>query len=185
MKGLERITNLRLAEVLTQNGLLTREEMGEAISIHESSGERFVSVLVQTGYVTEWDLAKVVAESFQLPFLLGERYETPKEIIDLFEEDFLFQHLVVPVDQFGKVLTVRMPVFVPGDVLEEIQEKKGVDVFPVVGLISENQKLLFSLFPDHPKEEPKAPVPPENKIGGDWETIFDIGDQAVKKDLQG
>ncbi len=62
MKGLERITNLRLAEVLTQNGLLTREEMGEAISLHESSGERFVSVLVNTGFVTEWDLAKVVAE---------------------------------------------------------------------------------------------------------------------------
>ncbi len=185
MKGLERITNLRLAEVLTQKGLLSREEMGEAISLHESSGERFVSVLVNTGYVTEWDLAKVVAESFQLPFLLGERYETPKEIIELFEEDFLFQHLVVPMDRFGKVLTVRMPVFVAGDVLEEIQEKQDMDVFPVVGLISENQKQLFQMFPDHPKEEPKRPVPQENKIGGEWESIFDIGDEAVKKDLQG
>ncbi len=185
MKGLERITNLRLAEVLTQNGLLTREEMGEAISLHESSGERFVSVLVNTGFVTEWDLAKVVAESFQLPFLLGERYDTPREIIDLFDEDFLFQHLVIPLDRFGKVLTVRMPVLVSGEVLEEIQESKGVDVFPVVGLLSENQKLLFQMFPEHPREAPKKPVAPENKIGGDWEAIFDIGDEAVKKDLKG
>jgi len=185
MKGLERITNLRLAEVLTQNGLLTREEMGEAISLHESSRERFVSVLVNTGYVTEWDLAKVVAESFQLPFLLGERYETPKEMVQMFDEDFLFEHLLIPMDRFGKVLTVRMPVLVSGDVLEDVQKKFDVDVFPVVGLISENQKILFRIFPDHPKEEPKKAASPTSRMGKDWESIFDMGDEAVKKGLQG
>ena len=89
------------------------------------------------------------------------------------------------MDRFGKVLTVRMPVLVPGEILEEIQEKKDVDVFPVVGLLSENQKILFQMFPEHPKEEPKKPVSPANKIGGEWESIFDIGAEAVKKDLLG
>ena len=33
-----------------------------------------------------------MAECFQLPFLQNERYETPKEIVETLEEEFMFKH---------------------------------------------------------------------------------------------
>ena len=183
MKGLDRITNLRLAEILSQNGILSREEMGDAIAAQESSMESFVSVLISAGYLTEWELARLVAEYFQLPFLQGERYEIQKDVVSLLEEDFLFNHMVLPLDKFGKVLTVVMPIMVPGEILEKIQIDKGFDVFPIVGLYSENKKKLYELYPDHPKEEVKTKKSIKEEFGKAWETIFDLGDEAVKKDL--
>lgn len=184
MKGLDRITNLRLAEILSQNGILTREEMGDAIAAQETSRESFVNVLISAGYLSEWDLARLVSEYFQLPFLQSERYEVSKEALSIFEEDFLFNNMLVPLDKFGDVVTVVMPIMVPGEVLEKIQVEKGIDIFPVVGLYSENKKKLYQIFPDHPREEVKTEKSIKEEFGKAWESIFDLGDEAVKRDLQ-
>lgn len=193
MKGLDRITHTRLAEALVQSGAVSKEDIAEALASQHETGESLVSILVGMGLQTEWDLAHLAAEYFQLPFLQGDRYDIPKEALALVEEDFAFRHLILPLDRFGNVLTVAMPVLVGWEILDQIQTASGVEIFPVVGLPTDNKKKLFELYPDHPREEKRAAAPKgapapaggQGKKNGGWESIFDMGDQAVKQDLKG
>ena len=70
---------MRLAEVLTQKGIVPVESITDALYVQDRRGESFVDVMIDSGHIAEWDLARVVVESFQLPFLLAGSYQISDE----------------------------------------------------------------------------------------------------------
>ena len=187
MKGLEKITSIALAEVLSHNEILATEKITDALYTQDRSGTPFVQVILESGFITEWDLAKTVCEHFNLPFVLASSFQIPKESIKVIPEDLMFSHFFVPLDVIDGILTLSMPVLLSQEVLEEIQRATKLEVFPCVGLVSENKKVLNDLFPGR---APAAPVAKKKSIntnaggGSDgWQSLFEQGDQAVKKDL--
>ncbi len=183
MKGLERITTVRLAEVISESGLVQTDQITEALYQQDSTGLPFIDFLVDTGVVSEWDLAKQVVDHFQIPFLVATNLEIEDQVVKSLPEDFVFKHSILPFASIGKVLNVMMPVFTPYKVLVEASEKSGLDVFPFVGLGSENRKVLFRVYPEHPKEEPAGVAPQKIEQDSSWESVFDLGDEEVHRAL--
>ena len=87
MKGLDKLTPIRLAEALSQKGAIDSDAISESLYAHQSTGESFVELLIDAGSISEWDLAKVVVEHFQLPFVLPTSYESPREVGDLIPKE--------------------------------------------------------------------------------------------------
>lgn len=192
MKGIEKLTPVRLAEVLTQKGLVATEAITDALYAQEKQGEAFCQVLVNGGHITEWDLTKVVTETFQLPFIMASTYEIEDEVKTKLPKEVLFRELLVPLDLYDSVLTVVMPVLTPFDKIAKIQKEHSVEIFPYVGLFSENRTVLTSLFDDFAgwlkeeevrKEKLANAASKEGSSSPDWTNIFDQGDQAIKKGL--
>ena len=189
MKGMERITTVRLAEALSQSGAVPTEIITDALYQQDQTGIPFCEVLVDAGEVSEWDLAKVVVQHFQLPFMMASSVTIDENAVKSVDEDFLFEHRLLPIDLCGDTLSVSMPVLVPHKILSQVESKSGKTVFPYVGLASENVKLLFQIFPEHTRdiERKVAAVDQAQEAdlggGGAWESIFDVGDQEVLKDL--
>ena len=146
MKGLQKLTSIRLAEVLTQKGVIPAETITDALYAQDKHGEPFVDNLVGSGHISEWDLARVVVENFQLPFILAGNYDVNEEARDKLDKEVLFENLLVPLDLFGDVLTVAMPILTPYQALQQIQKQYEVQIFPYVSLVSENKKILSDLF---------------------------------------
>ena len=79
------------------------------------------------------------------------------------------------------------------DELAKIQKDHDCDLFPYVGLITENKKVLSDLHKDYPKwldeqSKKKAAAASAAKSaapggGGDsdWMSIFDAGDEAIQQ----
>jgi hypothetical protein len=197
VKGLQKLTSIRLAEVLTQKGVIPAETITDALYVQDKHGEPFVDNLIGSGHISEWDLARVVVENFQLPFILAGNYEVSQEARDKLAKEVLFETLMVPLDVFGDVLTVAMPILTPYQTLQQIQKDYDVLIFPYVGLVSENKKVLTDLFGDFQEwfaksaqekaaEATRRSERPEGNEGeGDWMNIFDTGDKAVKSSLGG
>jgi len=192
MKGLERISSVRLAEILSQSDLIPTDMITEALYEQDSSGIPFVEVLVDSEQVDEWEIAKVVVQHFQLPFVDTETVDISRDAVGCLTEDFLFQHRLLPVDLFGNVMTIAMPIMTPYKVLAEAQDMSKKDVFPLVGLQSTNLAILKHLFPNRPEEvrRPKRKRAAADRSGSgsrdsSWMNIFDMGDQEVLKDLNG
>ena len=192
MKGLDKLTCVRLAEVITQKNLIPAEVITDALYSQDKYGDPFVNSLVAGGHVTEWDLAKLVAENFQLPFLMASNYAISEEATKRLPKEKLFQHQLVPLDVFDNVICVVMPILTPYDVLGKIQREFKCDLFPYVGLISENKKVLGDLFKDftawfdaEQKKREKQATMRANQGGkqepSDWMSIFDAGDEAITK----
>lgn len=207
MKGLEKLTPVRLAEVLTQKGTVPTEVITDALYAQDKQGEPFVQMLVGSGAITEWDLAKAVTEHFQLPFLMAGNYTISDVARDKLPRDSVFQHLIVPIDVFNDVVCVVMPILTPYEILVKIQKEISCELYPYVGLISENKRVVSTLFPDYPawaeKEQQRREAEATRKAnvrlkgkgaaaaagpgsgqgqqqGGDWMSIFDQGNQSVQ-----
>jgi hypothetical protein len=196
VKGLEKLTCVRLAEVISQKNVVAAEIITDALYAQDKHGDPFVQSLVGGGHVTEWDLAKLVAENFQLPFLMASSYAISDEAKKRLPEKILFEHMLVPLDVFDDVVCVVMPILTPYDVLGKIQRDLRVEVFPYVGLISENKKVLSDMFAtfkqwfeqDQKRREQLATKRASTKgqqQKGDWMSIFDAGDQAIHDGLGG
>jgi hypothetical protein len=125
-------------------------------------------------------------QHFQLPFLMASSFQINKNATTALPEDFLFEHRLLPLDMTGNVLSVSMPILVPYKTLSHAQSLSGKNLFPFVGLATENLKFLYQLFPDHPREERRRTAVEDVDEGGSaWQSIFDVGDQEVLKDLGG
>lgn len=188
MKGLDKLTSIRLAEVLSQKSVVPTDAITDALYTQDHLGEPFVDVLVAGGHITEWDLAKLVVEHFQVPFIMASNYDISIPARDRLPAEVLFKNLIVPLDVFDNAITLVMPILVANSVLEKIQRDHKVDVFPYVGLISENKKVLTDLFPEFKDwqvaeaamREKKRRTAPSAKAQGDWMNIFDSADAAVR-----
>lgn len=191
MKGIEKITSVRLAEILTERDVVSSEVITDALYSQDKNGEPFVQVLVSAGHITEWDLAKIVTENFNLPFLMAGNYSISDEAKNRFPKETLFKYTMVPLDTFGDIVTVAMPVMLSFEDISKIQKEHNCDLFPYVGLITENKKVLGDIYKDYPEwvkadqarreaEAVKRKAAPK-KEAGDWMSIFDAGDEAIQQ----
>ena len=142
MKGIEKLTSVRLAEILSERDLVPAEAITDALYAQERNNDTFSNVLISGGHITEWDLAKIVTESFNLPFMMAGNYQLSDEAKAKLPKDVLFEHMLVPLDVFGDVLCVSMPVMLSYDEIGKIQKEHGCELFPYVGLVSENKRIL-------------------------------------------
>jgi hypothetical protein len=190
VKGIEKITSVRLAEILTERAVVSSEVITDALYAQDKHGEPFVQVLVTGGHITEWDLAKIVTENFNLPFLMAGNYQISEETKKRLPKEVLFKHTIVPLDVFGDIVCVAMPVMLSYEEINKIQREHSCDLFPYVGLVSENKKVLGDMFKDYKEwvdqdarkreEAAKRRAQSPTKSSGDWMSIFDAGDASVQ-----
>lgn len=189
MKGIEKITSVRLAEILTERGIMPAEVVTDALYAQDKHGEPFVQALVAGGHITEWDLAKIVTECFNLPFLMAGNYQISDEAKKRLPKELLFKHTIVPLDVFGDIVCVAMPVMITFEDIARIQKEHDCDLFPYVGLVSENKKVLTDMHKDYPQwleaEQKQREEALKNRSTaapkeGDWMSIFDAGEEAIK-----
>ena len=136
------MTSIRLAEVLSQKNVVETDAITDALYSHDRLGELFVEVMVSGGHITEWDLAKVVVEHFQMPFIMAGNYEVGMEAKERLPAEVLFKNLLVPLDVLGDSLVVAMPIMSSYEALEKIQSDHKCDIFPYVG----NPQLIYPYF---------------------------------------
>lgn len=195
MKGLDKLTPIRLAEVLTAKSLVDADAVADALYAQERYRERFVEILVSGGHITEWDLAKLVVEHFQLPFITASNYEVSPDTAKAANKELMFQQQLVPLDVLGGAMIVAMPILTSFDSLRELEKQSKLSIYPYVGLASENRAVLTSLFPDFKdwwaKEqkaiEARRKQRPDREEGGpdNWMNMFDSADAAVRDGLKG
>lgn len=194
MKGIEKITSVRLAEILTERAVVSSEAITDALYSQDRHGDPFVQVLIAGGHITEWDLAKLVTENFNLPFLMAGNYQIGDAAKARLPKEVLFKHMIVPLDVFDDIVCVSMPVLLTFDEISRIQKDHHCELFPYVGLISENRKVLTELHKDYPlwveqdqkrrAEEAQKRIQTPPSKAGDWMSIFDAGDQATKETVR-
>lgn len=171
MKGIEKLSDARLGKVLGQEGKISSEVLNAALRECSERGAALAEILVRDGIMTEWDLARVISHEFSLPILLPSSYSIDKDVFALIPREIIRATRVIPVDRFGNILAVAMPLLVSAKVLGDIEMKVKMEIFPYVSPISEINRIV-----DDRIKEPAAPTP-----AGGWEKLFDEADLTLKK----
>lgn len=153
MKHLEKLTRKRLGEILVDEGLISKSQLADAEREQKRAGDPLGAILVESDYVTEWDLAKTVAAQYQLPFAQLGSFPRSKEISELFTPEEQRKERFVVLDRIGPVATLAVAQMPELEFLHSVQEKLGAIPFLFVSLLSEIESAIDG-------SEGKKPAPP-------------------------
>lgn len=148
MADLEKITKKRLGELLVAEGMISQDQLAEALKIQEKSGELLGEALVKAGFTTETEIAKTLCTQFAKPFLKPSKYDISKEVMALLPPKMLAEHQFVPVDRFGNLLVIAMAGLLDAATIVQIQRTTGCEIEVYIATSSDVKLTLRKAFPD-------------------------------------
>lgn len=145
MVNISKLTRKRLGELLLSEGLVSEDQIAEALRQQQRTGELLGEVLVKLGYVTASDIARTIATQFGMPYIDCSRYYLTKAVIELFPMETLVKHQFVPLDRIGNILIIALSGLMNEQVLSEIERSTGCELQVYVSTWDQVQKALAGL----------------------------------------
>ena len=122
----------RLGEILLREGLVTREQLGQALTEQKNTKHRLGYVLVKLGLVQELEITKVLARQYRMPAVDLTRFEVDPKIIKLVPAEMATKNIVLPLKREGRTLTIAMADPTDHGLLEDLKFITRFDLFPVI-----------------------------------------------------
>ncbi len=98
----------RLGDLFVQEGLVSGEQLKEALEEANQSGTRLGHALVKLGFVDEDELTRMLSKQYRVPAVDLGKVKVDDKILRLIPDELAFKHLVLPLRRVGRTLTVAM-----------------------------------------------------------------------------
>jgi hypothetical protein len=165
--NIEKLHRIRLADVLVEEGVLDRSTVDDALYQQDVEGKELGQVLVEREILTDYDLAKIVATHYGLPYIDVAGFTTKREVVELLPLDFCLFNGILPLDKFGSILTIAVPEVPNLDNIREIAERTKLvpTLFvsmrrAIVTILEEEQKRRASRAKGKPLAAAAKPAAP-------------------------
>ncbi|MBG79856.1 MAG: general secretion pathway protein GspE [Phycisphaerae bacterium] len=92
--------------LLQERGLVSRDQLDEAIETQTRTGERLDRVLVRLGYVQSDDVLEAIGQQFAMPIVDLSKRDVSEETLQLLPPRLVFKQQCVPIEREGETLRV-------------------------------------------------------------------------------
>ena len=151
----------KIGECLLQAGLITDDDVENALVEHKRTGERLGVVLVRMNLASEQQIAKALAGQLGFPYVdLSENPPDPSAVI-LIPKDIAFKRVCVAVGLEKNLLTVAMSDPLLFSLVQDLEFHTGYRIKEVV---STRADILDAIQIGYPDETPGSSAEPS---GGD------------------
>lgn len=172
--------NLRLGDILLERGIITEQQLNNALRYQKESGARLGEALIRLGYVAPDQIADALAwqENYGLS-ALAELVPNPSAV-GLLTEKFARARQVLPLD-FDKEGALILAMVNPSDVLtiDDVRLITGREVVPVVTTASALNDALDMVYArkgklDAAKKTAEKPTGPSDRELAEYETVVSL-----------
>ncbi|MDQ3107143.1 MAG: Flp pilus assembly complex ATPase component TadA [Actinomycetota bacterium] len=118
----------RLGEMLIARGIISEEQLEEALREQQVTADRLGTILVTRGYVGEVQLVRILAEHFGLEFVDLEERPIDPSSVQLVKETFARYHQLLPIGRDGDRLLVAMVNPTNVFSLDDVRSVTGLEV---------------------------------------------------------
>lgn len=122
----------RLGEILISTGLVTEEQLEEAVSAASSKGVRIGEALIQLGYLTEIDIYSAIGDQLGVPFVSLSYYSVDSDVISLVPEQVARTNKIIPLFRVRNSLTLGMSDPLNLAVIDQLVMTTGLEVEPAI-----------------------------------------------------
>jgi len=149
---LTRKTTKRLGELLIDAGLISKEQLDQALAEYKQTGGKLGELLVAKGYVTEHDVAVAIASQFNVPYIDAATYNVDSEIVKLFPIEYMREHNFAPLDKFGAILLIAVASPLSSVAFGQIEKDSGCSLQFLVTSSSSLEQLYVKVQEIQEKE---------------------------------
>jgi type IV pilus assembly protein PilB len=136
----------RLGEILVEGGLLTREQLEEALPYQKKSGLKLGQFLVREGLVSESQIVDMVSDQLNLKKYSAERYRVDVELANVIPADMAFRYQVAPLCKSGLLITVAMTDPMDINAVDAIEVYTNNEVETIICTEQDLNQLLSTLY---------------------------------------
>ncbi|MCY3018697.1 MAG: hypothetical protein NTW87_06665 [Planctomycetota bacterium] len=122
------MTKRRLGELLQAEGLISEEQVRQALVEQRKSSIFLGEALVKLGFVSETAIAQTIVQQFSLPFMSAQMYTITPDILNVFHEQMYYEYQFIAVDKIGKTLIIIGAGLMNHDVIDELERLSGCKV---------------------------------------------------------
>ena len=196
MTQYHRLKRKRLSDLLVDEGLATKEVVIAGLHAQKDSGDILSSILLAENAIDAFDLARVLVEHFQIPFVDLERYALHKDVIKLFPAELLHRARMVPLEKFGKHYSFACQEIPSREIHEEIKNIVDGSVLVFAAFSRDIESVLRELVPyEAPKPEGAAgeaesaeAIQPQGDSDDadadkEWQALFDTANESIVSKL--
>ncbi len=137
---------MSIGEALVSKGLITREQLAEAMNARTSPSERIDQVLIRMQLVAERDVLEVFSEQLMIPVVELREGEIDRELLALIPPRLIHKYGLMPISKNGK--GVRVATSDPFNMyaLDEVRTCINMPVEPVLAPRAEIHKLIKAFY---------------------------------------
>ncbi|MFP5257590.1 MAG: GspE/PulE family protein [Acidobacteriota bacterium] len=123
---------LRLGEMLVAAGLLTDDQLRQALAAGKRGGLRLGQQLVRDGMVKEAEIVDLISHQMGLAKYTPERYPVTSNLAELLPAEMALRAKLVPLSKVGNLIRVAMPDPLDIATIEDIEIYKNCEIEPVI-----------------------------------------------------
>ena len=132
------VVRKKLGEYLLEAGLITDQQLKEALRRQRQTKEPLGQILTRQGMVSEADICRVLHQQLGLPIVDLESIAIDEQVIGLMREDLAKKHTAIPIELENRnTLRVALADPLNPQALEDIKFQSGYFVRPVLAPPSE------------------------------------------------
>jgi len=132
----------KLGEILVDAGLITPEQLSQAVEDARQQQKRLGDYLQDEGLVAAEDVALALSLQLNLPIIDLTRHAVQPEALALVPEEYARQHDLIPVDLTGDSLVVVMADPLNMHTLEDLRARARKIIQPAVGIPSDIREAI-------------------------------------------
>lgn len=121
-----------LGEMLLKSGVITQEQLDEALEAQKLGNAKVGEILVQLGYTTEDNVLFHLARQLNIPYMSLKSQRIDTGILNLIPVEIIREYNIIPIDKIGKFITIAMSNPLDDEVYARVGEITGLKVQKVV-----------------------------------------------------
>lgn len=133
---------------LIEAGLITREQLDQALRSHRKSGNTLGCTLVKDGYLTEKQLLNFLETKLGFPHAILSNYVVDANAVRTISEEIARKYEIFPLVKVRNTLTIAMVDPLDSFVTESLMEMTGCDIKPLVSTRAEIIEAIEKHFCD-------------------------------------
>ncbi len=137
---------MSIGELLLEKGLITAENLAEAVSVRKRTGQRLDKALIELGCVSEEEVLKVTSEQLGIPLVDLTDVKIDVDTLRAMPPKLVFRRHLVPLQKENGIL--RVATSDPFDLysFDEIRMLTGLEVQQVLAPSDEIDKVIKTYY---------------------------------------
>ncbi|MCD6487348.1 MAG: Flp pilus assembly complex ATPase component TadA [Syntrophobacterales bacterium] len=132
----------KLGELLVNAGLLTEDQLGQALDGQKKAGLKLGQYLIQEGWVREDQIIDQISKQLNVEKYIPEKYPIDQDLASLVPFDIAQKYQVTPLKKKRNLLTIAMADPMDIDAIDSMEVLTNMEVTPVVCSEKEINQLL-------------------------------------------
>jgi type IV pilus assembly protein PilB len=131
-----------LGNILLGRGMITQSQIKHVLQIQEKKGGYFGKLLVDLGYISEYEIVIALVIQCHIPYIAIDQYDIDQSTLKLVPREIARKYHVVPLNQVNRILSIVMADPLDIEAKNELQHITNCRLVPFIATHGEIEKAI-------------------------------------------